>query len=120
LRKVKAGYEILTVLDRKEILKSLELRNRGVTIISCPGCGRTEIDIYSLTEKVNAELLNYEKNIKVAVMGCVVNGPGEAREADVGCAGGKGEGIIFKNGKIVKKVREEELFKALMNEIERL
>ena len=111
LDEVKAGWEIL---------KALGLRSRGATVISCPGCGRTGIDIYALAEKVNTELTNCKKNITVAVMGCVVNGPGEARNADVGCAGGKGEGIVFKKGEIVKKVPESELFTTLMQEIELL
>lgn len=111
INEVKAGWEIL---------KALDLRQRGATVISCPGCGRTGIDIYTLADRVNAELSNCDKNITVAVMGCVVNGPGEARNADVGCAGGKGEGIIFKKGEIVKKVAEEDLFPALINEINML
>ncbi len=103
-----------------EILKALELRKRGATVISCPGCGRTAINIYELAEKVNDALLTCKKEIKVAVMGCVVNGPGEAREADVGIAGGKGEGIIFRKGKIIRKLPESELFSALVEEIEKL
>lgn len=104
----------------KEILKALNLRENGLQFISCPTCGRTQINLIKIAEEVEKRLENIDKNIKVAVMGCVVNGPGEAREADIGIAGGKGEGIIFKKGKIVKKVKEEELIEALMKEIENL
>lgn len=100
-----------------EILKSLGLRQRGANIISCPTCGRCEIDIIGLASKVENRLKDIDKPITVAVMGCVVNGPGEAREADIGIAGGKGVGLLFKKGKIVKRLKEKELFKALMNEI---
>lgn len=100
-----------------QILESLGLRQRGPQIISCPTCGRTEIDLVSLTEKVEAALEDCNKNITVAVMGCAVNGPGEAREADIGIAGGKNEGLIFKNGKLIKKVSEKSLVKALIEEI---
>lgn len=102
-----------------ELLKAMQLRKRGVSIISCPGCGRTAIDIYSLAEKVERALTKCNATITVAVMGCVVNGPGEAREADYGIAGGKGEGLIFKKGKIVKKVPESELTTELIEEIEK-
>lgn len=103
-----------------QILKSLELRRRGVEIISCPTCGRTEIDLITLAEKVEKKLAGLNKNITVAVMGCAVNGPGEAKEADIGIAGGKKEGLIFKNGEIIKKVKEEELLDELIKEIEKL
>ncbi|MDP3298139.1 MAG: flavodoxin-dependent (E)-4-hydroxy-3-methylbut-2-enyl-diphosphate synthase [Thermodesulfovibrionia bacterium] len=102
-----------------EILKSLHLRQKGPEIISCPTCGRCQIDIKGLVNKVEAELTNIKNPIKVAVMGCVVNGPGEAREADIGIAGGKGIGILFKHGKVVKKFKEQELFKTLMKEIKK-
>ena len=78
-------------------------------IVSCPTCGRTEIDLIGLAKKVEKEFENEQRNIKIAVMGCVVNGPGEAREADYGVAGGKGEGVLFKKGEIVKKVKESEI-----------
>lgn len=104
----------------KEILKSLGLRKGGLEFISCPTCGRTQIDLIGIAEEVEKRLENINKDIKVAVMGCVVNGPGEAREADIGIAGGKGEGIIFKKGKIIKKVKESELVDELMKEIESL
>lgn len=103
-----------------QILKSLELRRRGVEIISCPTCGRTEIDLIGLAEKVEEKLAVIDKNITVAVMGCAVNGPGEAKEADIGIAGGKKEGLIFKNGEIIKKVKEEELLDELIKEIKKL
>lgn len=101
----------------KEILKVLGLR-KGVEIISCPTCGRTEIDLISLAKKVEKEFGNIDKNIKIAVMGCVVNGPGEAKEADYGVAGGKGVGLIFKKGEILKKVREDEIISELRTLIE--
>jgi (E)-4-hydroxy-3-methylbut-2-enyl-diphosphate synthase len=92
-----------------EILKSLGLRKRGVEIISCPTCGRTEIDLIGLAEKVEEALKTIDKNITVAVMGCPVNGPGEAKEADYGIAGGRNVGIIFKKGMVLKKVKEADL-----------
>ncbi len=101
----------------KEILKVLGMR-KGVEIISCPTCGRTEIDLISLAKKVEKEFSSMEKNIKIAVMGCVVNGPGEAKEADYGVAGGKGEGLLFKKGKIIKKVKEEDIITELRAMIE--
>ena len=104
----------------KEILKALGLRKGGLEFISCPTCGRTQIDLIKIAEQVEKRLESVNKDIKVAVMGCVVNGPGEAREADIGIAGGKGEGIIFKKGKIIKKVKEENLIEELMKEIESL
>ncbi len=102
------------VLVAKEILKSLHLR-KGLEIISCPTCGRTEIDIISLTQKVEKQLKPFsEMDLTVAVMGCIVNGPGEAREADYGIAGGEQEGLLFKKGKIIKKVPEKNLLNELM------
>lgn len=93
----------------KEILKVLGLIEVGVEIVSCPTCGRTEIDLIGLAKKVEKEFENENRKIKIAVMGCVVNGPGEAREADYGVAGGKGVGVLFKKGQIVKKVDESEI-----------
>lgn len=93
----------------KEILKVLGLIEAGVEIVSCPTCGRTEIDLIGLAKKVEKEFEKENRKIKIAVMGCVVNGPGEAREADYGVAGGKGEGVLFKKGQIVKKVKESEI-----------
>lgn len=103
-----------------EILKSLHLRQIGPELISCPTCGRCQVNIMGIVEKVEAKLANIKKPIKVAVMGCVVNGPGEAREADIGIAGGRGTGLLFKNGKIVKTLKERELFSALMREIKKM
>lgn len=103
-----------------EVLKALEIRKGGLEFISCPTCGRTEIDLIGIANTVEKKLAAVNKDIKVAVMGCVVNGPGEAREADIGIAGGKGEGIIFRKGVIVKKCKEEELVDELMKEIEAL
>lgn len=105
---VRVGYEIL---------KSLGLRKRGVNFVSCPTCGRCQIDLIKVAEDVERRLAGIESNITVAVMGCVVNGPGEAREADFGIAGGKGEGLLFRHGEIVRKVPESELADALVHEI---
>ncbi|WP_291584290.1 flavodoxin-dependent (E)-4-hydroxy-3-methylbut-2-enyl-diphosphate synthase [Clostridium sp. UBA6640] len=104
----------------REILKSLGYINEGVKFVSCPTCGRTEIDLIGIANEVEKRLENLNKDIKVAVMGCVVNGPGEAREADIGIAGGKGQGLIFKKGEIIKKVKESELVEELMKEIKKL
>ncbi len=100
-----------------EILKSLGLRQRGPTLVSCPSCGRAEVDVIALAETVDKHLKKINKPIKVAVMGCVVNGPGEARDADVGIAGGRHKGAIFRKGKLVRTVDEENLLEALMAEI---
>jgi len=102
-----------------EILKSLGIREKGANIISCPTCGRCEIDIRGLAAKVETRLKDIDKPITVAVMGCIVNGPGEAREADIGIAGGKGTGLLFKKGKIIQKLKESELLDALMKEIDK-
>ncbi|MDR9458585.1 MAG: flavodoxin-dependent (E)-4-hydroxy-3-methylbut-2-enyl-diphosphate synthase [Dehalococcoidia bacterium] len=106
---VTAGYEIL---------KALNLSQRGPTLISCPSCGRTEVDIIGLANAVEERLQKLEKSLKVAVMGCVVNGPGEAKDADVGIACGKGRGVIFRNGKQVCTVDEANFLEVLMQEIE--
>lgn len=108
------------IVVAKEILKSLGLRKDGLEFISCPTCGRTKIDLIGIAQEVEKRLEGIDKDIKVAVMGCVVNGPGEAREADIGIAGGRGEGIIFKKGQIIKKCKEEDLVNELMKEIETL
>ena len=100
-----------------EILKSLGLRQRGPTLVSCPSCGRAEVDVVALAEAVSKRLEKISKPIKVAVMGCVVNGPGEARDADVGIACGKGKGAIFRKGKVVRTVGEESLLESLVAEI---
>ncbi len=103
-----------------EILRGLDLRHRGPEIISCPTCGRCEIDLFTLVERVEKDLASIEATIKVAVMGCVVNGPGEAREADIGIAGGRGHGILFKKGKLVKKIPENQLAHVLIAEVKKL
>ncbi|MGI5911186.1 MAG: flavodoxin-dependent (E)-4-hydroxy-3-methylbut-2-enyl-diphosphate synthase [Syntrophomonadaceae bacterium] len=103
-----------------EILRSLGLRHRGVELISCPTCGRCEIDLINTAEEVDKHLRQIKKSLKVAVMGCVVNGPGEAREADLGIAGGKGFGLLFKHGEIIKKVPEDQLVKTLLEEIDNI
>ena len=103
-----------------EILKSLNLRQHGPILVSCPSCGRAEVDIIKLAEAVEKELLKIDKPIKVAVMGCVVNGPGEARDADVGIACGKGRAVLFKKGEKIGVVDEKDFLSALMGEVERL
>ena len=102
------------------ILKALNLVEGACQLVSCPTCGRTAIPVIDIAERVEKALENNRCGLKVAVMGCAVNGPGEAREADIGIAGGNGEGLIFKKGKIIKKVPEDQLFDALMEEIDRL
>ena len=103
-----------------QILKAAGLRKEGVNLIACPTCGRTRIDLIPIAEEVERRLVNCHKNITVAVMGCAVNGPGEASAADIGIAGGKGEGLLFRKGKILYKVPQEQLVDALMAEIEKL
>jgi (E)-4-hydroxy-3-methylbut-2-enyl-diphosphate synthase len=102
-----------------EILKSLGLRQRGPTLVSCPSCGRAEVDIIALAEAVNKHLEKMSKPVKVAVMGCVVNGPGEAKDADVGIACGKGKGAIFRKGEVVHTVDEKDFLEVLMAEVKR-
>ena len=104
----------------KDLLKAVGLEKGGVEIISCPTCGRTRIDIIGLVDEVERRLSGCKKDIKVAIMGCAVNGPGEAREADIGIAGGDGVGLIFKKGEVVRKVREEDIVDELVREIETL
>ena len=108
------------VIAGYEILKSLNLRQHGPVLVSCPSCGRAEVDIVKLAEAVEKELLKITKPIKVAVMGCVVNGPGEAKDADVGIACGKGKAVLFKKGKKIGVVEEKDFVKVLMGEVERL
>ncbi len=108
------------IFAAKDILSATEIRNSGVRFVSCPTCGRTSVDLIGLAKKAEQALLDCNKNITVAIMGCVVNGPGEAREADIGIAGGKGEGILFKKGEIIKKLPESELLGALLEEVEKL
>jgi (E)-4-hydroxy-3-methylbut-2-enyl-diphosphate synthase len=101
-----------------EILKALKIRQRGPDVVSCPTCGRCEIDLIGLVEQVESALLTETRPLHLAIMGCVVNGPGEAREADIGIAGGKGHGVLFKGGKVVRKVREDKLVETLLEEVE--
>ena len=108
---VRVGYDIL---------KAVGLRQRGVNFVSCPTCGRCQIDLIRVAEEVEKRLQGIDKQITVAVMGCAVNGPGEAREADVGIAGGNGEGLLFRHGEIVRKVPEDKLADALLEEIAKL
>jgi (E)-4-hydroxy-3-methylbut-2-enyl-diphosphate synthase len=107
------------VIAAYEILKSLNLRQRGPILVSCPSCGRAEVDIIKLAEAVEEELIKIDKPIRVAVMGCVVNGPGEAKDADIGIACGKGKAVLFKKGEKIGVVEEKDYLMALMREVER-
>ena len=109
--------EVFAAMD---ILKAIGLKNDSPYLIACPTCGRTRIDLVGLAKQVEEKLRDVHKPIKVAVMGCVVNGPGEAREADIGIAGGDGEGLLFKKGQILRKVPEDQLLTELMKEIDKL
>jgi (E)-4-hydroxy-3-methylbut-2-enyl-diphosphate synthase len=111
VEEVRAGFELL---------RALKIRERGAELISCPTCGRTSIDLFALAREVEEYVQTMESPLKVAVMGCTVNGPGEAREADIGVAGGKGVGIIFKKGKLYKKVSENELLEVFMAELKKM
>ena len=112
------GDPIEEIKSAKLILRTLGLRKGGIEVVSCPTCGRTRIDLIGLANKVENMVAGYDLNIKLAVMGCVVNGPGEAKEADLGIAGGCGEGLIIRHGEIYKKVKEEELLEALKYELD--
>ena len=111
VEEIRVGYELL---------RSLKIRERGPELISCPTCGRTKIDLFSLAEEVERFIQTMDSPLKVAVMGCVVNGPGEAREADIGIAGGHGVGIIFKKGALFKKVAEADLLPVFMEELKKM
>lgn len=111
------GDPLEEIKTAKLILKTLGLRKGGIEVVSCPTCGRTKIDLIGLANQVENMVADIPLDIKVAVMGCVVNGPGEAREADIGIAGGIGEGLLIKKGEIVKKVKEEELLETLRQEL---
>jgi len=111
VEEVRAGFEILRALD---------IRQRGPEIIACPTCGRTRIDLFGIVERVEQALQGVTAPIKIAIMGCVVNGPGEAREADIGVAGGEGVGILFRKGRVVKKFPEERLVDVLLEEVEKM
>jgi (E)-4-hydroxy-3-methylbut-2-enyl-diphosphate synthase len=112
------GSPLEEIKSAKLILRTLGLRRGGIEVVSCPTCGRTKIDLISLANQVETMAESYPLNIKVAVMGCAVNGPGEAREADIGVAGGDGEGLIFKHGQICRKVPEDQLLSALRFELD--
>ena len=103
----------------REILSSVGMQQYGPVLVSCPTCGRTQVDLIHMAQEVEDKIQKFKKPIRVAVMGCAVNGPGEAREADFGIAGGKGSGLLFRKGKILRSVPEEELIPALMEEIEK-
>jgi (E)-4-hydroxy-3-methylbut-2-enyl-diphosphate synthase len=102
-----------------EILKALKIRQRGPDIVACPTCGRCQIDLVKVVEQVEQALLSHTNPLQLAIMGCVVNGPGEAKEADVGIAGGKGLGVLFKKGKIVRKVTEDKLIETFLDEVKK-
>ncbi|WP_231036183.1 flavodoxin-dependent (E)-4-hydroxy-3-methylbut-2-enyl-diphosphate synthase [Pectinatus sottacetonis] len=114
------GDPVNEVKTANEILKALGLREYGPTLVSCPTCGRCNINLAEIAGKVENKLTTIKKPITVAVMGCVVNGPGEAKDADVGIAGGKGEGLLFRKGRVIKKVPEDNLLEALFTEIDRI
>lgn len=114
------GDPVEEIRTAKLILKTLGLRKGGIEVVSCPTCGRTRIDLISLADKVEHMVESYPLDIKVAVMGCVVNGPGEAREADLGIAGGDGEGLLIRKGEIIKKVPENMLLSALKEELDKM
>lgn len=114
------GDPVEEIRTAKLILKTLGLRKGGIEVVSCPTCGRTKIDLISLADKVEHMVASYPLDIKVAVMGCVVNGPGEAREADLGIAGGDGEGLLIRKGEIIKKVPENMLLSALKEELDKM
>ncbi len=108
------------VIAGKDILKALDLKREGIDLISCPTCARTKVDLIEIVNKAEEKLYSLDKNLKVAIMGCPVNGPGEAREADIGIACGHGEGLIFSKGEIIKKVPEDMLLSELLSEIEKI
>jgi len=111
VHEIRVGYEIL---------KSLRLREKGPVLVSCPTCGRCQINLIGVAEEVEKAIQHLDKPLKVAIMGCIVNGPGEAKEADIGIAGGKGEGLLFKKGEIIRKVPEDKLVETLLAEIDKL
>ena len=111
------GDPVEEIKSAKLILKALKLRTVGIEVVSCPTCGRTRIDLIGLATRVEEMVADIDLDVKVAVMGCVVNGPGEAREADIGIAGGIGEGLLIKKGQILTKLPEDELLPALRAEL---
>ena len=120
LRVSLTGDPVEEVRVAYEILRALNIRKRGVEIISCPTCGRCEIDLTRFVEKVERAVKKMTAPLTVAIMGCVVNGPGEAKEADIGIAGGKGVGVLFKKGKVIRKLKEKDFISVLLNEIQRM
>lgn len=112
------GNPVKEITVAKDILKSLKLRNDGLEIVSCPTCGRCQVNLEKIVLEVEEKTRDYKENIKLAIMGCVVNGPGEAREADLGIAGGIGEGLLFRKGQIIRKVKEEDMVKEILTELE--
>ena len=113
-----SGDPVEEIKSAKTILKTLGMRKGGIEVVSCPTCGRTKIDLIGLANQVETMVQGYDLDIKVAVMGCAVNGPGEAREADIGIAGGIGEGLLIKGGEVIKKVKEEDLLSTLKYELD--
>ena len=111
------GDPVEEVFVGKEILKALGIIREGIELISCPTCGRTQLDLIKIAKEVEERLSSLKQHIKIAVMGCAVNGPGEARRADIGIAGGNGEGLIFRKGEIIRKVKEEDLVEELIKEV---
>ena len=112
------GDPVEEIKSARLILKTLGLRKGGIEVVSCPTCGRTQIDLIGLANQVETLVSGMPLDLKVAVMGCVVNGPGEAKEADIGIAGGRGEGLLIKKGEVVKKVPEDQLLQVLKDELE--
>ncbi|MDX9692356.1 MAG: flavodoxin-dependent (E)-4-hydroxy-3-methylbut-2-enyl-diphosphate synthase, partial [Acholeplasmataceae bacterium] len=109
---------VLEIQAAKEILKNLGLKDKVPNLISCPTCGRIQYDMIDIAKRIETYLLKVNKTINVAIMGCAVNGPGEATHADIGIAGGKGEAILFRKGKIIKKIKESEVYDVLVEEID--
>ena len=118
IRVSRTGDPVEEIKSAKLILRTLGLRKGGIEVVSCPTCGRTQINLIDLATRVEKLVEDYPLDIKVAVMGCVVNGPGEAKEADLGVAGGIGEGLLIKHGEIIKKLPEDQLLPALKEELD--
>lgn len=114
-----ATHPVEEVRVAYELLKALELRSRGPMVIACPTCGRLEVDLFKIAEEIEKATAHIKMPLSLAVMGCAVNGPGEAREADLGVAAGRGNGMIYRQGKAIRRVKEEEIVPALLEEIER-